>query len=209
MKGILLKDLYIAKSNILVTAVSLIVLGFGLSFLLEASALLVLAPAASTTSVFISITSDAASKWNKNVIAMPLSRSQIIGGKYSFYIILALLGTAAALIPCGIFALLGIDITAQALCLYGVIGISEALFAGALSLPFAYLSDPEKSQIVFMLSFMASTGIIAGLILLINLLAPVKGHALSAFCAVLAIALICFFISYKMAVKIYQKQDII
>ena len=31
MKGVLLKDFYIAKSNILVTIVSLIVLGFGLS----------------------------------------------------------------------------------------------------------------------------------------------------------------------------------
>ena len=49
MKGILLKDLYIAKSNILVTVISLIVLGFGLSFLLETSALLVLAPVVSTT----------------------------------------------------------------------------------------------------------------------------------------------------------------
>ena len=46
MKGVLLKDLYIAKSNIFVTIVSLIVLGFGLSFLLETSALLILAPVA-------------------------------------------------------------------------------------------------------------------------------------------------------------------
>ena len=46
MRGVLVKDLYIAKSNILVTLVSLIVLGFGLSFLLEPSALLVLAPVA-------------------------------------------------------------------------------------------------------------------------------------------------------------------
>ena len=53
MKGVLLKDLYIAKSNILVTIVSLIILGFGLSFLVETSALLVLAPVASTTAVFI------------------------------------------------------------------------------------------------------------------------------------------------------------
>ena len=74
MKGVLLKDLYIAKSNILVTVVSLVVLGFGLSFLLETSALLVLAPVASTTAVFISITSDAASKWNKNVITMPVAQ---------------------------------------------------------------------------------------------------------------------------------------
>lgn len=31
MKGIFVKDLYIAKSNILVTVVSLVVLGLGLS----------------------------------------------------------------------------------------------------------------------------------------------------------------------------------
>ena len=87
MKGLLLKDLYIAKSNILVTIVCLIVLGFGLSFLLEASALLVLAPPCATTAVFISITSDANSKWSKNVITMPVSRSQIIGEKFILYII--------------------------------------------------------------------------------------------------------------------------
>ena len=50
----------ISESNILVTIISLSVLGFGLSFLLETSALLVLVPVASTTAVFISITSDAA-----------------------------------------------------------------------------------------------------------------------------------------------------
>ena len=71
MKGLLLKDLYMAKSNILVTIVSLIVLGFGLSVLIEASALLVLAPPCATTAVFISITSDANSKWSKNVIIPP------------------------------------------------------------------------------------------------------------------------------------------
>ena len=58
MKGLLLKDLYMAKSNILVTIVSLIVLGFGLSVLVEASALLVLAPPCATTAVFISITKE-------------------------------------------------------------------------------------------------------------------------------------------------------
>ena len=75
MKGLLLKDLYIAKSNILVTIVCLIVLGFGLSVLLEASALLVLAPPCAAIAVFISITSDANSKWSKNVITMPVSRN--------------------------------------------------------------------------------------------------------------------------------------
>ena len=111
MKGVLLKDLYIAKSNILVTAVSLVVLGFGLSFLLETSALLVLAPVASTTAVFISITSDAASKWNKNVIIMPVSRGQIIGEKFVFYILLAVLGLITALLPCLALGFFGAVIT--------------------------------------------------------------------------------------------------
>ncbi len=208
MKGILVKDLYIARSNILVTVVSLIVLGFGLSFLLETSALLVLAPAASTTAVFISITGDAASKWNKNVITMPVSRNQIIGEKFLFYILLAVLGTVTALVPCAVLACFGADVTLYALCLYGSIGISATLLAGGISLPCAYLSDPEKSQIVFMMSFMASTGIITGLVLFINLFLPVKENILPAFHIVLAISVICFLVSYRIAVRVYRKRDI-
>ena len=123
MKGLLLKDLYMAKSNILVTIVSLIVLGFGLSVLLEASALLVLAPPCATTAVFISITSDAGSKWNKNVITMPVSRNQIIREKFIFYILLAVIGLITALIPCIVLMLAGADITVHSLCLYAAIGM--------------------------------------------------------------------------------------
>lgn len=208
MKGVLIKDLYIAKSNILVTVVSLIVLGFGLSFLLETSALLVLAPVASTTAVFISITSDAASKWNKNVIIMPVSRSKIIGEKYVFYVLLAILGMIVALIPCAVLTSFGVDITLHSLCLYGSIGISATLLAGGISLPCAYLFDPEKSQVVFMMSFMASTGIIVALVLLINLFMPVKENILLAFNTVLVVSVILFFVSYRIAVKVYEKRDI-
>lgn len=208
MKGVLVKDLYIAGSNILVTIVSLIVLGLGLSFLLETSALLVLAPVASTTAAFISITSDAASKWNKNVITMPVSREQIIGEKFLLYILLAVLGIMTALIPCVVLACFGEDITLHSLCLYGSIGISATLLAGGISLPCAYLFDPEKSQIVFMMSFMASTGIITGLVLLANLVFSVKENTILTFNIVLVISVIWFFISYRIAVKVFQKQDI-
>ncbi len=208
MKGVLVKDFYIAKSNILVTIVSLVVLGLGLSFLLETSALLVLAPVASTTAAFISITSDAASKWNKNVVIMPISRNQIIGEKFLFYILLALLGMITALIPCVTLACFSADVMFHSLCLYGSIGISATLLAGGISLPCAYLFDPEKSQIVFMMSFLASTGIITGLVFFINLFISVKENILLAFNLVLIISVVWFFISYKITVKIYQKQDI-
>jgi len=208
MKGLLLKDLYIAKSNILVTIACLIVLGFGLSVLLEASALLVLASPCATTAVFISITSDANSKWSKNVITMPVSRSQIIGEKFILYIILSVLGIIAALIPCGVLAFFGTEISLTSLLLYGSIGVSAALFAGCFSLPCAYFFDPDKSQIVFMMSFLASTGIIVALVLLINLFIPVKGNILLPFNIVLIIAAIFFFISHKIAVMAYQEKDI-
>lgn len=208
MKGVLVKDLYIARSNIFVTIVSLAVLGFGLSFLLETSALLVLAPVASTTAAFISITSDAASKWNKNVIIMPVSRSQIIGEKFLFYILLAVMGMITALVPCVVLSCFGMDVTISSLCLYGSIGMSCTLLAGGISLPCAYLFDPEKSQIVFMMSFMASTGIITGLVLLANCIFPVKENMLLAFYIVLVISVIWFFISCRIAIRVFRKRDI-
>ena len=209
MKGVLLKDLYIAKSNILVTIVSLIVLGFGLSFLLETSALLVLAPVVSTTAVFISITSDAGSKWNKNVITMPISRNQIISEKFIFYILLAIVGLITALIPCIVLMIAGTVITIHSLCLYAAIGMSATLLAGGISLPCAYLFDPEKSQIVFMMSFMVSTGIIVGLVLFINVFIPVKNNILLAFNIVFIISVVWFFVSYRIAATAYRNRDIV
>ena len=86
--------------------------------------------------------------------------------------------------------------------------MSATLLAGGISLPCAYLFDPEKSQIVFMMSFMASTGIITGIVLLINLVFPVKENILLAFHIVLIISVIWFFISYRIAVKVYRKRDV-
>ncbi len=103
-----------------------------------------------------------------------------------------LLGMITALIPCIVLACFGADVTLYSLALYGSIGISACLLAGGISLTCAYLFDPEKSQIVFMMSFMAATGIITGFVLLINLVFPVKDNILLAFQIVIIISAICF-----------------
>lgn len=208
MKGVLLKDLYIAKSGIVIALVCLFVLAFGFSFLLDVSSVLMLAPAISTIAVYNSITSDASSKWNKNVITMPVSRDQIIGTKYILYILLSAAGIIVVLATLGILSLLGAAVTVYALLFNTSIGVSAALLAGGISLPCVYFFDPEKSQIVFLVSFIASTGIITALVLLINLFMPVKDNTLLAFYIVLAISFAWFVVSYKIASVLYRKRDI-
>ena len=208
MKGVLLKDLYIAKSGIVIALVCLFVLAFGFSFLLDVSSVLMLAPAISTIAVYNSITSDASSKWNKNVITMPISRDQIIGTKYILYILLSAAGIIVVLAALGILSLLGAAVTVYALLFNTSIGVSAALLAGGISLPCVYFFDPEKSQIVFLISFIASSWIITALVLLINLFMPVKDNTLLAFYIVLAISFAWFVVSYKIAAVVYRKRDI-
>lgn len=208
MKGVLLKDLYIAKSGIVIALVCLFVLAFGFSFLLDVSSVLMLAPAISTIAVYNSITSDASSKWNKNVITMPVSRDQIIGTKYILYILLSAAGIIVVLAALGILSLLGAAVTVYALLFNTSIGVSAALLAGGISLPCVYFFDPEKSQIIFLISFIASSGIITALVLLINLFMPVKDNTLLAFYIVLAISFAWFVVSYKIAAVLYRKRDI-
>lgn len=204
MKGVLLKDLYIAKSGIVIALVCLFVLAFGFSFLLDVSSVLMLAPAISTIAVYNSITSDASSKWNKNVITMPVSRDQIIGTKYILYILLSAAGIIVVLAALGILSMLGAAVTVYALLFNTSIGVSAALLAGGISLPCVYFFDPEKSQIVFLISFIASSWIITSLVLLINLFMPVKDNTLLAFYIVLAISFAWFVVSYKIAAVLYE-----
>ena len=198
-----------AVSSVIPTLTALFVLAFGLSFLLDASSILMLAPAISTVAVYMSITNDASSKWNKNVITMPVSRDQIIGAKYILYLLLSAIGIIVVLASLGIMSLLGMTITLYSLLFNAAIGISAALFAGGISLPCVYFFDAEKSQIVYMIAFVASTGIITALVLLINLFIPVKDNILLAFYIVLAISFVCFAVSYKITTAVYRKQDII
>ncbi|XCP87124.1 ABC-2 transporter permease [Roseburia hominis] len=93
--------------------------------------------------------------------------------------------------------------------MYAAIGMSATLLAGGISLPCAYLFDPEKSQIIFMMSFMASTGIIVGLVLLTNLFISVKNNIMLTFNIVLIISVAWFFISHQIAATIYQNRDIV
>lgn len=140
---------------------------------------------------------------------MPLARNRIISEKFIFFILLAVVGLITALIPCIVLMLVGAAITVHSLCLYAAIGMSATLLAGGISLPCAYLFDAEKSQIVFMMSFMASTGIIVGLVLLTNLLIPVKNNIMLTFNIVLIISVAWFFISHQIAAAVYQNRDIV
>ena len=139
---------------------------------------------------------------------MHVSRDQIIGAKYILYLLLSAIGIIVVLASLGIMSLLGMTITLYSLLFNAAIGISAALFAGGISLPCVYFFDAEKSQIVYMIAFVASTGIITALVLLINLFIPVKDNILLAFYIVLAISFVCFAVSYKIATAVYRKQDI-
>ena len=57
-----------------------------------------------------------------------------------------------------------------------------------------------------MMSFMASTGVIVGLVLLTNLFIPVKDNIQLAFNIVLVISVVWFFISYRIAVAVYKNR---
>lgn len=208
MKGLLLKDLYIAKSNIVVTLVGLLTIGFGLSSLMETSALLIIAPAVSTTAVFISITSDDNSKWNMNVITMPVTRAQIIGEKYLMYIILSLIGIVIAVIPCLVMGAFRNDVSLNSLVMYSTMGAGAAFLAGSISLLCAYLFDAEKSQIVFMMSYIGTSGIITSIVLVLNLFFPVKNHLTLTFGIVFVISLLAFAVSYLCSSNMYEKKDV-
>lgn len=70
------------------------------------------------------------------------------------------------------------------------------------------LTKTYQDFVLDQVSFSVPSGSIVGLVLLINLFIPVKENILSAFNIVFAISNLWFFISYRVAVTVYQKRDI-
>jgi ABC-type transport system involved in multi-copper enzyme maturation permease subunit len=159
-------------------------------------------------SFIISSNKDAASKWNKFQLALPVKRGEIIAAKYLGHLILLFAGLVLA----GIFIVLGIilhDVPIEAAkadaLLWIPACIGASLLAGALFYPAAYTIAVNKEE-PFALTCIFGAGGISALILWLGHGLRFKGGVNAAFC--IGISALLFAVSYIVAKKVFAKKDI-
>lgn len=208
MKGLLLKDFYITKDNLLVMMVSLLAIGTGMSFVVAPSIVIIIASTMFSIAGTSTINLDKTSKWDKLSVTMPVTKKEIILSKYVIYCILGLIGLVVGGIVAIILSVFKGEFEMNNFLIYVVLGIIVPLISGSVSIPGFFLLSEEKASIVMILSYTATGGILAGVFLLVDPFFSLKDNFVVFGTVLFLFALLLFAASFVITNKIYSKKDI-
>ena len=160
MKGLLLKDFYTTKANILVSLLSCLVMAIGLAFVISPSVVIILVAIPLSMTVSGTIVSDKKNKWTQYAVTLPVTKKQIISSKYIAYLFWTILGLILGILIC----LLALKITNTTDTNIGIfIGFSIiiSLLSGSIIMPCNFVLPEEQSIIGTILAYSLTSGILA------------------------------------------------
>lgn len=181
MKGLLLKDFYVVKDNLLIIVVTFTAVGAGMAFLVSPWVLIVLASTIFSMMAASTINDDNTSQWAKFAATLPVGRQQLISSKYILYFLLCLFGLAVGIIISSGLSVIRREFEIETMLLFVGVGLTVALISGSVMIPCNFIFREEKSAISMILSYVAAAALFVAYILVADLLVDVKSNLLPVF----------------------------
>lgn len=206
MKGLLLKDFYMAKRYfgwfMLVIAGMLI-----MSCLVEDMQIFLIYPMIVSNIIPVSLIAyDEHDKWSQYSGTLPYTRAQVVTGKYLVSVCLGvaffLLSMAVAIVRMQMYG----QFILEAWMRMGAILLMLGCLAPILMLPVVFKFGAEKGRIIYL----AILGVICGVLMGLD----VKGISLSTMhnlwpiVAVLGVMVALYALSWRLSIRFYQKRDL-
>ena len=207
MKGLIIKDLY-QTARYCRTMVLVVVVFLGVSFFSASNDFFTYYPCLLCGMIPVTLLSyDERSGWNRYALSMPVTRAQLVGGKYLMGMLMVaaatVISTAAAAVRTRVF---GAAVTSGELLRTVEIMLAVGLMAPALCLPWMFKLGVEKGRLayyaVIMLFFGGSAAVTVGLREQGSVTIPAgAGHAL------LLVAAVLFAASWALSAAFYKTKE--
>lgn len=211
MKGLILKDFY-TMARYGKTLLALIGFYVVLAFLGQpASFVSTMLVFLCTMLVISSFSYDEYGKWNKYCLSLPVSRRQIVGGKYLFALIMLVIGLALGLLGGYLLSLTqDISFAEDVLpsCLGGAVA---ALFMLAVLLPLMYRFGVEKGRILMLAVCLLPVILVLGAVKFMKargIPMPDEATVLLWLKILPCLALVGFIGSYLVSVAVFMKKEL-
>lgn len=199
MKGLLLKDFYTTKANILVAFLSCIVMAIGLSIVISPSVVIILVAIPLSMTVSSTIISDKKNKWTQFTITLPVTKKQIISSKYIAYLFWTVLGMLVGSLVCYII-LKVTNSTDEYINMFMGFSIIISLLSGSFIIPCNFMLPEENSLIGTILAYSMTSGILALFIYVIKKVIGVSNMNLTLL-IICSISVIVYLISWYISQK--------
>ena len=155
------------------------------------------------------------SKWTRYAMIMPVSKKELVGGKFIVLTIFCAVGSLFGLVVGSIGGLISNKIT------FDLIGIGElllltliswviALIFGSMSIPLVFKFGAERGRVLLLVSFLIPAGICFGVYQLLATLGVTLTDQLVfiLLCCSPLLALAWCYVMYQISYRIFAKQEI-
>lgn len=213
MKGLLKNNFYSAWTNMKMFSIIALIYGiFAVAVISPAIQMsyAVMVTVGFSVNAIVVIRNEYASKWGKYKLTLPVKRAEIVRSYFINQAIWLFVGVLFAGAVVGIsWQLHGcpFDQPVDALT-FAALGISASLFMGALYFPLFYQLGAERSDVLYVLSFLFAFGMDFAIISALNkLLEPGLRNIIIGAAILLSSSILAFLVSYPITISIFKRKE--
>ncbi len=215
MRSLILKDLYNIGHNAKSMLFMLGVLAVVLIPTSGASAYIIVSAILCSMMIVTTFTFDDNSSWLRYAMIMPVSKKDIVVGKYIMLVIFCVIGSLFGLVVSLIAGLAMRKITFNLagiveLLLLTLVALVISLISGSMSIPLVFKFGAERARVLLVISILVPLAICFGIYQVFVLLGIelTDQLVLIILCGSPIIALFWCYVMYRICCQIFKKQDL-
>ena len=215
MKSLILKDLYNIGNSVKSLLFSSVVMAVALIPTSNLAGYIVMCAIVCSMMVATTFAFDDHSKWTQYAMIMPVSKKDLVTGKFIVLIIFCMTGTLFGLVVSFMAGLAMGKVTFDfagviEILFFAMVALAISLIIGSTSIPLIFKFGTEKARMLLVASLLIPAGICFGVYLLLGILGInlTEQFVFFLICCSLIIALFWCYVMYRISCRIFEKQEL-
>lgn len=215
MKSLILKDLYNIGNSVKSLLFTFIVMAVAFIPTSNLAGYIVMCAIVCSMMVATTFAFDDYSKWTRYAMIMPVSKKDLVAGKFIVLIIFCMTGTLFGLVVSFMAGLAMGKVTfdfagVTEILFFAMVALAISLTIGSTFIPLIFKFGTEKARMLLVASLLIPAGICFGIYLLLGILEInlTEQFVFLLICCSLIIALFWCYVMYQISYRIFSKKEL-
>lgn len=164
MKGLLRKDFYVVRKNLLLMGLMFAIVGSFIAAITSPWILAILGAVMLGSLSVSTIISDKSAQWDRFSASLPVAGRTVVSSKYLLYGLLSLAGLLLGTVLAALLCLVLRSWDTELLWFQISVGITVSLLSGSISIPCGLRFAEEQATAAMMLSYAVTSAVFVGIV---------------------------------------------
>lgn len=215
MKSLILKDLYNIGNSVKSLLFTFVVIAVGFIPTSNFSGYIIMCAIICSMMISTTFAFDDYCKWTRYAMIMPVSKKDLVTGKFIVLSIFCMLGTLFGLVVSLMVGLVMGKVTFDfagiiEMLFFAMVALAISLVIGSTSIPLIFKFGTEKARMLLVASLLIPAGVCFGIYQLLGIFGInlTEQFIILLICCSLIIALFWCYVTYQISCRIFEKQEL-